>query len=54
MLFHAKKKWQIQNWNNSGGQNVAGAQVVILNSAVRYWIYKVWTAPGRTPIEQSA
>ena len=29
-------------------------QVVILNSAVRYWIYKVWTAPGLTPSDQSA
>ena len=29
-------------------------QVVILNSALRYWMYKVWTAPGLTPIDQSA
>ena len=29
-------------------------QVVILNSAVRYWIFKVWTARGLTPIDQSA
>ena len=40
--------------NNFGGQNKAGAQVEILHSAVRYWIYKVWTAPGPTPIDQSA
>ena len=27
---------------------------LILNSAVQYWIYKVWMAPGLTPIDQSA
>ena len=29
-------------------------RMVILNSAVRYWIYKMWMAPGLTPIDQSA
>ena len=41
-------------FNDFGCWNEAGGKLVIIDSAVRYWIYKVWTAPGLIPIDQSA